>query len=111
MCVCVRVCVRACVRACVCSSQIIRLNDPSNDRDPKRSEPADHEKPVSKPVEPASGSHLQPNAPWGLDRIDSRAGRNGVYNHGLALGSGAVVYILDTGERMEMKSRGGWGWG
>ncbi|KAK3265557.1 hypothetical protein CYMTET_25769 [Cymbomonas tetramitiformis] len=38
------------------------------------------------------------SVPWGLDRADSRTGLDGVYNYDLD-GTGAYVYILDTGIR------------
>ncbi|MBH5334771.1 S8 family peptidase [Streptomyces pactum] len=38
----------------------------------------------------------QYNAPWGLDRIDQRSGRDGAYNY-TRNGSGVTAYIIDTG--------------
>ncbi|MFF3291789.1 S8 family peptidase [Streptomyces sp. NPDC003023] len=38
----------------------------------------------------------QSNAPWGLDRIDQRTGRNGTYTYNRN-GSGVTAYIIDTG--------------
>lgn len=50
-------------------------------------------------VEPNSRVHIltdQPNATWGIDRIDSRSGLDGIYKYS-ATGSGVNVYIIDTG--------------
>ncbi|WP_261993956.1 S8 family peptidase [Streptomyces sp. t39] len=38
----------------------------------------------------------QYNAPWGLDRIDQRSGRDGSYTYNRN-GSGVTAYIIDTG--------------
>ncbi|NKY16420.1 S8 family peptidase [Streptomyces somaliensis] len=38
----------------------------------------------------------QTNAPWGLDRIDQRSGRNGTYTYARN-GAGVTAYIIDTG--------------
>ncbi|WP_374984403.1 S8 family peptidase [Streptomyces fradiae] len=38
----------------------------------------------------------QTNAPWGLDRIDQRSGRNGTYTYNRN-GAGVTAYIIDTG--------------
>ncbi|GGZ12889.1 alkaline serine protease [Streptomyces inusitatus] len=38
----------------------------------------------------------QTNAPWGLDRIDQRTGRNGTYTY-TRNGSGVTAYIIDSG--------------
>ncbi|MFF8846631.1 S8 family peptidase [Streptomyces sp. NPDC015127] len=38
----------------------------------------------------------QYNAPWGLDRIDQRSGRDGAYSY-TRNGSGVTAYIIDTG--------------
>ncbi|MFH8369004.1 S8 family peptidase [Streptomyces sp. NPDC018031] len=38
----------------------------------------------------------QPNAPWGLDRIDQRSGRDGNYTY-TRNGSGVTAYVIDTG--------------
>ncbi|MFC9271185.1 S8 family peptidase [Streptomyces zhihengii] len=38
----------------------------------------------------------QYNAPWGLDRIDQRSGRDGSYTY-TRNGSGVTAYIIDTG--------------
>ncbi|KAL3926562.1 MAG: hypothetical protein SGPRY_003242, partial [Prymnesium sp.] len=57
---------------------------------------------------------------WGLDRIDSRSGLDGVYSWGQASGSGeagaAVVYVLDTGVRvshsdLDGRALPGWSFG
>lgn len=45
--------------------------------------------------------------PWGLDRIDSRGGLDGVYNYGRATGRNSVVYVLDTGVRISHTDFGG----
>jgi len=37
---------------------------------------------------------------WGLDRIDSRSERDGLYKHGQAKGEKSRIYILDTGVRV-----------
>jgi len=50
-------------------------------------------------VEPNSRVHIladQNNATWGIDRIDSRSGVDGVYKYS-ATGSGVNVYVIDTG--------------
>ncbi|MEU3450767.1 S8 family peptidase [Streptomyces thermolilacinus] len=38
----------------------------------------------------------QTNAPWGLDRIDQRSGRDGLYTYNRN-GAGVTAYIIDTG--------------
>ncbi|MFD3353479.1 S8 family peptidase [Streptomyces fradiae] len=38
----------------------------------------------------------QTNAPWGLDRIDQRSGRNGTYTYNRN-GAGVTAYVIDTG--------------
>ncbi|OEJ97663.1 S8 family peptidase [Streptomyces thermolilacinus] len=38
----------------------------------------------------------QTNAPWGLDRIDQRSGRDGLYTYNRN-GTGVTAYIIDTG--------------
>jgi subtilisin family serine protease len=43
-----------------------------------------------------SSTATQTNAPWGLDRIDQRSGRNGTYTYNRN-GSGVTAYIIDTG--------------
>ena len=45
--------------------------------------------------------------PWGIDRIDSRNGRDGTYNYGTATGAQARVYVLDTGIRTSHTDFGG----
>lgn len=50
-------------------------------------------------VEPNAQVHIltdQSNATWGIDRIDSRAGTDGIYKYS-ATGSGINVYVIDTG--------------
>ena len=50
-------------------------------------------------VEPNIKMHIlgsQSGATWGIDRIDSRSGIDGVYNYS-ATGSGVNVYVIDTG--------------
>lgn len=47
---------------------------------------------------PAHKVAIQSNATWGLDRIDSRSGRNGQYEYNFD-GSGVHAYIIDTGIR------------
>ena len=44
---------------------------------------------------------------WGLDRIDSRSGRDSKYEYGSATGAGTTVYILDTGVRISHSDLGG----
>ena len=46
-------------------------------------------------------SGMQTEVPWGLDRIDSRSGRDGIYSYGSALGSSSRIYILSTGIRTD----------
>jgi subtilisin family serine protease len=43
-----------------------------------------------------SSAATQTNAPWGLDRVDQRSGRNGTYTYNRN-GSGVTAYIIDTG--------------
>lgn len=49
---------------------------------------------------------VQRDAPWHLDRVDSIAD-DGAYDYGDALGSGAVVYVIDTGIRISHDDFGG----
>jgi len=49
---------------------------------------------------------VQPDAPWGLDRIDQRDGLNSSYEY-LADGSGVDVYVLDTRMRVTHEQFGG----
>jgi subtilisin family serine protease len=48
----------------------------------------------------------QSNAPWGLDRIDDRSGRDGTYVYD-ETGSGVTVFVLDTGIRTSHNDFGG----
>ena len=48
----------------------------------------------------------QSNAPWGLDRIDDRDGRDGTYVYD-ATGQGVTVFVLDTGIRTGHNDFGG----
>ena len=73
---------------------IITLDDPSSGGSGKIKERMQRRMLQSTGV---STSSLQTNAPWGLDRIDSRSGTDGVYNHGAADGAAAAIYILDSG--------------
>jgi len=41
------------------------------------------------------------DVPWGLDRIDTRSGRDGQYNYGPHRGVGSRIYVLDTGVRID----------
>ena len=75
---------------------IITLDDPSSGGSGKIKERMQRRMLQSTGV---STSSLQTNAPWGLDRIDSRSGTDGVYNHGAADGAAAAIYILDSGAR------------
>ncbi|MDT9685895.1 S8 family peptidase [Streptomyces sp. TRM76323] len=43
-----------------------------------------------------SATATQTNAPWGLDRVDQRSGRDGAYTY-TRNGSGVTAYIIDTG--------------
>lgn len=38
----------------------------------------------------------QPNAPWGLDRVDQRSGQNTAYTY-LSTGAGVTAYVVDSG--------------
>ena len=73
---------------------IIVLDEPGD------SNAADQLEPEPEPVSPAS-------LPWGLDRIDSRTGRDGTYRYGTATGAQARVYVLDTGIRTTHSDFGG----
>ena len=48
--------------------------------------------PMEMPVLPAT-KESQAGAPWGLDRIDSRSGRDNTYNYGTATGSDSIIYV------------------
>ena len=54
-----------------------------------------------------STQSAQSNAPWGLDRIDARSGRDSTYTYGAATGADARIYILDTGVRASHTDFGG----
>ena len=54
----------------------------------------------------ATASVDQPNATWGIDRIDSRTGTNGIYTYDYD-GSGVTVYVIDTGIRITHSDFGG----
>ncbi|WP_336317648.1 S8 family peptidase [Streptomyces lavendofoliae] len=43
-----------------------------------------------------SSTATQTNAPWGLDRMDQRSGRDGTYTYNRN-GAGVTAYIIDTG--------------
>jgi len=56
---------------------------------------------------------IQEGAIWGLDRIDSRSGKDTKFNYGQATGAGTRIYILDTGVRISHedyngRALGGW---
>jgi len=56
---------------------------------------------------------VQQGATWGIDRIDSRAGRDQTYNFGTVEGENTIVYVLDTGIRIshsDFSSRAVPGW-
>ena len=55
----------------------------------------------------ASDDWARSSAPWNLDRIDPRAGKDGVYNYGNSIGTGAVIYVFDTGLRIDHVDFGG----
>ncbi|XP_022111238.1 uncharacterized protein LOC110990507 isoform X2 [Acanthaster planci] len=50
----------------------------------------------------------QNNPPWGIDRIDSRSGRDGVFNYNDdAQGEGANIFIMDSGVNINHQAFGG----
>ncbi|XP_022111244.1 uncharacterized protein LOC110990508 [Acanthaster planci] len=50
----------------------------------------------------------QNNPPWGIDRIDSRSGRDGVFNYNDdAQGEGANIFIVDSGVNINHQAFGG----
>ena len=48
----------------------------------------------------------QSSAPWGLDRIDARAGLSGTYTY-TGTGAGVTAYVIDTGIRADHVDLGG----
>jgi subtilisin family serine protease len=48
----------------------------------------------------ASTVGQESNAPWGLDRVDQRSGRDGRYFYN-STGAGVTAYVIDTGIRMD----------
>ena len=50
---------------------------------------------------------VQTGAPWGLDRVDARTGRDSTYNYGGMTGQNVRVYVLDTGVRISHQDFGG----
>lgn len=65
---------------------------------------------------PPRSSQNLPDGLWGLDRIDSRSGLDGVYRFGSATGANSRVYVLDTGIRIthddfEGRALAGWSYG
>jgi len=50
------------------------------------------------PDAPTSATETQSDPPWGLDRIDQRAGLNGAYGYDTT-GAGVTVYVVDSGIR------------
>ncbi|MBP8250734.1 MAG: S8 family peptidase [Herpetosiphon sp.] len=71
--------------------------------DKQQTTPSQSSPEASEVMQPSAS---QPNAPWGLDRIDQRAGRNSTYNYTYT-GSGVRAYILDTGIRSTHQQFGG----
>ena len=55
---------------------------------------------VRKVTKVKASAVTQPDAPWGLDRIDQRSGTNGSYTY-LSTGAGVTAYVVDTGIRMD----------
>lgn len=54
----------------------------------------------------ASAVGRETSAPWGLDRIDQRSGRDGSYFYN-STGAGVTAYVLDTGIRTDHTDFGG----
>lgn len=87
----------------------------STDDNQRLVDPAYGEKPTSDPAPKSSDDQskvvvpntTQPNAPWGLDRIDQRNwSANGSYTYNYT-GAGVHVYIIDTGIRATHQQFGG----
>ena len=78
---------------------IIQLDDPATDEQDDLDPPAKGDAVTTQGV--------QLNAPWGLDRIDSRSGRDALYNYGTSLGATSTIYVLDTGIRISHDDFGG----
>jgi len=55
----------------------------------------------------AAPSAIQEGPTWGIDRIDSRVGLDNQYDDSGITGSGAIVYVLDTGVRITHSEFGG----
>ena len=60
--------------------------------------------PISRAV--SSRLHAAPRR-RGIDRVDSRTGRDNTYNYGTATGAGTRIYVLDTGVRISHNDFGG----